>query len=303
MSKLIAALIVITAVLTLSFAQADQPPVQFPFNGGTTDLPWEVVKEDNGISWRISGSGNVSVEALVAGLCTAQNKVFSFSPYAARETRRTVPYVAPNKGIVIKNDEMAEFTSDLLSAIELTIVGLKGSKGRVVNIKEAYADAAYVGLEELAGMDGADWATVMIRLNHTDPKYVERSIGSLHRNTGSTLTVSLPDGLMLTAKVRRLRDMAKLVADIDRPGTGDHSDIVRTYDLPASLKSNAARTLIDSLFKSDSTQVKNMETGVQVFRTSRERVSVGLTPNSSRIVVRATPADHELVKQAIEAAR
>ncbi|MHC4840377.1 MAG: hypothetical protein ACYTDT_05365 [Planctomycetota bacterium] len=301
MSKWIAALIVITLALALSFAQESKPPVKFPFSGGSTDLPWDIIQEDDGVAWKVAGTGNVSVEALVAGVCTAHNKVFTYSRDAANSTRRNVPYAAPDNGMVIRGNDIALFASDLLSAEELTIVGLGSSQGRVVRLKEANTEAAYVDSSALANMNLADWATVLIPLKHADPNFVVRNIQILNRSTANIQITSMPASVILTSRVNRLLKMSKLIQDIDKPGAGDHSDVIRSYELPANMKGPSAKNMIDSLFKPNSTKVTNAENGVSVYQTSRERISVSVTPSNAGIVVRATPADHELVKQAIEA--
>lgn len=307
MFKIIAAIVVIATALTISFAQDDNPPAKFQFGGGgSSDLPWEVIEGPDGLSWKISGSGSVSVQSLVSGLSTAHNKTFTYSREASRRTRGTVPYVAPDSGIIIKNNQMAMFVSNLLSADDLTLAGLSGDSGRVLDIKNAYSEASYVTEENLSKMDDADWAMLLVSLEHTDSKYIRNTISSIHQHgTGSVGVAAMPSSVAITGQVKKVQGMLKLIRAIDQPGAGSGglSDIVRAYDLPAGFKASSAKIMIDSLFKPNSTQVKSAESGVSVYRTSSERVSVGMTPNANRIVVRATPADHKLVKQAIDAAK
>ncbi|MDC1141626.1 hypothetical protein OAU50_00920 [Planctomycetota bacterium] len=302
MSKWIAAVAVIAAVFTLSFAQDKRQPFKFPNNGGGSgDLPWAVSDGMDGTVWKVSGTGTVSVSALVSGVCAARDQIFTYSASASRSVQRTVPYAAPDKGLALKGNSIASFASNLLETENLTIVGLDGHSGRIVTLPEAFGEARYIEAVQLEKLHPSDWATVLIELQHSNAAAVVNNINQLNRQAPSLLVSPMANNVMLTGRVASLMQIAAFVKSTDKPGTGSHSDVIRSYDLPEGTNSLDAKAIVSGLFRPDSARVTNTNNDVKVYQTSRERVNVSAIESKNRLVVRATAADHELVKQAIEA--
>lgn len=292
MTRLIAALLLLAGVLTLSYAQDNDPPLGFGRAGFS--LPFDTVERDGKVGWKVAGRGNVRVEELLGGLADATGSRVTYSQAAARRRTMTVPYVGPDSGVIVPNDELVEYVSDLLSAMELALVDVRRNRVRVVHLEEAPLYARLVTEAQLASAKDAEWVTRSIVLARSDA----REIAGMIRSRGSS-PVSVTHGkraLILSGPAVRLRMLARLIAEIDSAGNSDN--LIRSYNLPGGVKAADAAILIRRLFPDETTRIRNAQGTYTMHTTKRSRVAA--SAGKGRLIVRASPADHELVKTALE---
>jgi hypothetical protein len=292
MIRLIAASLVIAFALAISFAQ-EKPPV---LGRGSSTLPFEVTAVDGKPAWIVTGRGTVYVEDLLGGLANATSLRVSFTARAAESRRAALGYLAPDSGMTLKSEQIPAFVSELLAGQGLTIVGFTQGNARVARIDEAASLSTLVTDAELTKINDAEWVALNLSL-------VNASVGMsnlLHIYKGANVTAyDYPGGVLIYGPAERVRTTARLLRELDKTGVG--SITVRTYDLPEGVKADNARLILFGLFPSDTTEVKQMDSGVSVVSRSTPRVVVMAAPVGNRLIVRASISDHTMVTQALAA--
>jgi hypothetical protein len=305
MSRWIAALLVVVCALAVSVAQ-DTPkpepkdPVRFPFSGSKSQLPFDVVEVDGKQAWSVAGRGSVRVEELVAGLSTATSLRLTYDASAADKAKNTIPYVGPDSGMLVKNAELADYVSDLLAGTNLTLVGHSTGRARVVTVNDAAGFARAIEPAELAVLPASEW--VSLTRAGLDPELrAHRQLFDHFRS--AQVRISMDDGAFsATGRVEQLRNVVAILAKIEAQGSG--GQIVRAYDLSANLSAADAAGMLNALFATTTTSVDDLEgKGYRVRTEDRRDVTVSVVPGQKRVLVRASEADHRLVKAALDAAK
>lgn len=292
MTRLIAATLVIAFALAIGFGQ-EKPPV---LGRGSSNLPFEVTAVDGKPAWIVTGRGTVYVEDLMGGMANALNMRVSFTARAAENRRASLGFLAPDSGMTLKIEQIPGFVSDLLGSQGLTVVGFSQGNARVARLEEAASLAALVSEPELAKCSDAEWVSVNLAVSGASS-----GIGNLLNifKGASVQAIDYSGGVIVTGPAERVRTAAKLLRDLERAGVG--AAVVKSYDLPDSVKAEGARAMVAALFPSDTTEVKQMDSGVMVSSRSAPRVVVMVAPVGNRLIVRASSADHALVAQALAA--
>ena len=83
MTRLVAALLVVTVSLAFAAAQEREPGVRFPLGGASSNLPFEVSQVDGKATWKVRGRGTVRIEDLIGGLANAHSMRISYGARAA----------------------------------------------------------------------------------------------------------------------------------------------------------------------------------------------------------------------------
>ncbi|MCB9932606.1 MAG: hypothetical protein H6841_04200 [Planctomycetes bacterium] len=302
MSRLIAALLVVAAAFALSAAQEapkPEPLPRFPFGGSKSQIPFDVVEQDGQKAWRVAGRGNVRIEELIAGYSSATGKRVSYDSAAANASKNSVPYVGPDDGMLVPNAELGDFVSELLEGGQLTLVGHSGAKVRVVRLDDAAGFARVVEAGELAGLPDTEWVTLVRTGLQTSPRGYSRALQHYMR---SGVQIGMEDDMLIaTGRVAQVRNLENLITKLESAASGSDGMQVRSYDLPANVKSADAARVIEELFEEPTVSVQELEGKYTVRSDARRDVHVSLVPGANRLLVRARAADHGLVKSALDA--
>ncbi len=300
MTRLVAALLAVALCTVFTLAEEEKPPVRFPFGPSQTTLPFEVVQQDGKTAWKIVGKGSVRVEDLVGGLSTANALRVSYSQYASSRLRENLPYVGPDAGVVIPSAELADYSSELLSAAGLTLVGASTGKARVVSTSEAPAYALYVAESDLEKLAASEWVVVRGAPKYASMDVISMVAQSRRRADGSVSFSAQAGSFIITGMAGEIRTMLRLMRDLDQPGAGSEGKLVRVYDIPASVKAADAALVIRALFEEPGQTIQNVEKNIVIMTNRRSDLNVTALPANNRIVVRATAGDHALVQSTID---
>ena len=298
MSRWIAGLIVVATVFVFAAAQEGEKPLRFPFGGSKSQLPFDVLEQDGKTVWRVIGRGNIRVEELVAGYTTASGKRISYDSSVRDSAKTSVQYVGPDSGMIIAHDDLGNYVSELLEGARLTLVGHSGAKVRVVQIDDALGYAQVIRLDQLANFPESEWVT--ISWNNIDDAYGAAQ-QLLHFRTSRVHINGTRTNLTITGRVAQLRNCVKLIDDRQSQAIGSDGKQLRSYDLPGTVKAADAQRVLRELFLKPSTTVTRTDSDYRVTETGDRDVLVSVVSGKNRLLVRAAPADHELVKAAIAA--
>lgn len=292
MTRLLAATFVVALAVVAGFSQ-EKPPV---LGRGSSNLPFEVTTVDGKPAWIVSGRGTVYVEDLLGGYANATGQRVSFTYQAAEMRRVPLGYFAPDGGMTVKHDQIAAFVSDTLAGGGLTIVGFTVGNTKVARQVEGAALSLYVEEPALARLHDAEWVTTSVSLVN-----VSSNIGNaLAVLRGAFVTVSDYGGnVVISGTAERVRAAVRMLREFDKPPAGQ--PIVRSYDLPDSVKPDNARVTLTGLFPGETTEMRHTDTGAVYTTRSAPRVNVVTAPVGNRLIVRASASDHVLIAQAIAA--
>ncbi len=299
MIRSIAALLLVLAAFTIAGAQSDDSPVRLPIGGGRSYIPFEVQQQDGKIAWKVTGRGTVKVEDVVGALSTALGRRISLTPEASGKMRNVVPFVAPEGGVVVANDELLDFANELLASGHLAVVGMTRGNGKLATLGEARSAALLVSAEEVGGMQQTEWATVTRTLIHADADVV-RSAFNASISAPEMSFSARANQVVLTGPVAQVRKMLAVIDAVDAPGAGDYQEIVRSYTLPANVQPQQAVAALRELFDSPTTTVTDFEGKVRVTGKDSRRATI-VPLGNNRILVRASASAQGLVADAVDA--
>lgn len=299
MTRWIAALFVVTAALAFVAAQDDgEKPLRFPFGSSKSQLPFDVMEQDGEKVWRVTGRGNVRVEELVAGYTSATGKRVVYDASANNSSKQTVQYVGPDDGMIIDHDDLGNYVSELLEGARLTLVGHSTSKARVVQLDSAHGFATVIQPDDLAGLPETEWVT--ISWNNLGEAY---QVGDqlAHFRSALVFVDGSDTNLTVTGRVAQLRNVNALVGNHLSNAIGSDGLQLKSYNLAGAVKAVDAQRVINELFETPSTSITRTDGDYRVTEQAERRVLVSIVSGHNRLLVRASPADHELVKTAIAA--
>jgi hypothetical protein len=298
MSRWIAALLVVVAAFALTAAQDDgEKPLRFPFGGSKSQLPFDVIEVDGKPAWRVVGRGSVRVEELIAGLASAVDLRITYDRNGANLAKNNVPFVGPDSGTTILNAELADYVSDLIAAADLTLVGHSTKRARVVSLSESAAYARAVSPQELASLPGTEW----VSLTHSGLSQDVDARRLLDHFASAHVYVRSEDGVVIA--VGRVEHIRNVQAILEKAGSGGSDGMtVVAYDLAGAVKVADAARVIAELFAASITTVDDLDgQGYRVRAEDRSDVNVSVVPGMNRLLVRASAADHKLVKASLDA--
>ncbi|MBK8205612.1 MAG: hypothetical protein IPK87_02340 [Planctomycetes bacterium] len=299
MTRALAAALLILLALTLATAQEEEKPVRLPFGGGRSFLPFDVVEQNGKSAWKVVGRGNVKVEDLVGGLSSALGKRISFSAGASAMARGTVPWVAPESGMVIPNEELLAFSNELFASSRLAVVGMSGTRGTLATFDEATGFAPHVMLPALATVPAGEWATVTYATKFAGPGVVQQAVQTTV--TRGVMHVGMEGNqIIMTGPIDQVRKLVNVVSAIDQPRSEYDSDVVKTYTLTGTVQAAQAVTILTDLFDAGATDLYEVEGKYRVRETSRPTVKA-IALGTNRVLVRASVQDHTLVASALDA--
>ncbi len=300
MTRIFAAALLILAALTVTSAQeGDKPVARLPIGGGRSYLPFDVVQQDGKIAWQVVGRGSVKVEDLVGGLSSALGKRINYTGSSNSSSRGSVPYVAPESGVTIPNEELLSFSNELLESVSLAVVGLSQGNGVLASIGEATRYAPFVSAAEVATMPSGEWVTVSRELIHANEQTVRDAVNLTMGRNGGMAGVHGKQ-LLVTGPAWHVRKLLAIVNTVDVPGGGQGTEMVRSYTVPASVQAQQAAGLLRELFDSGTTTVTYPDNDVKIVNRDTSRAHVVALPGN-RVLVRAPAATHALVLAAIDA--
>jgi hypothetical protein len=298
---LAAALLVLTALTVTSAQEGDKPVARLPIGGGRSYLPFDVVQQDGKVAWQLVGRGSVKVEDLVGGLSSALGRRINYTGTSNNASRGTVPFVAPESGVTIPNEELLSFSNELLAPASLAVVGLTQGNGVLAGIGEASRYAPFVSAGEVATMPSGEWVTVSRELIHANESTIREAINStMGRNEG--LAGVHGKQMLVTGPAWHVRKLLAVVDTVDVPGGGQGAEMVRSYAVPATIQAQQAAGLLRELFDNGTTTVTYPENDVKIVNRDTSRAHIVALPGN-RVLVRAPASTHALVTAAIEAMR
>jgi hypothetical protein len=297
MSRWIAALLVVVAAFALTAAQDEgEKPLRFPFGGSKSQLPFDVIEVDGKPAWRVVGRGTVRAEELVAGLASAVDIRVTYDAAGAAMARNNVPFVGPDAGMTVPNDQLADYVSDLIGAANLTLVGHSTGRARVVRIDDGFAYARTVTTQELASLPATEWVSI----THSGISKDSAARSLFDHLRAAHVYVRAEDGVVIA--VGRVEHIRNVQAILEKAGSGSDGMSVVAYDLAASVKAADAARVISELFATSSTTVDDLDgKGYRVRAEEQRDVNVSVVPGINRLLVRATAVDHRLVKASLDA--
>ena len=298
MSRCIAALAVILSAFAFTAAQDKPEPVPPRFGFGTkAQVPFEVIEVDGKDTWKVSGRGAVRVEDLIAAYMNATGKRVTFDADASRQAKATAAYVGADQGITVPHAELGDFVSNLLEGVELTLVGHSTDKARVTSLGDAPGYARVVEISELDGLPDSEWVTIS-RADIGGSSIREQL---QHMVTARVIAESYDNLFIATGRVEQMRNVAEILSRIDAAKRGTEGMTVRAYDLAAPIKAADAARVLNDLFAPAESSIRSVDGGYQVTSRTTSHVGVSVSPSGNRVIVRATAADHVLVKTALDA--
>jgi hypothetical protein len=297
MSRIFAAALLCIVALTLAAAQEDDKPVRLPMGGGRSYVPFEIIQVDGKTAWRAVGRGTVKVEDLVGGLSTALGKRVAMTSKGSAAARTTVSWLAPDTGVVIGNDELIEFTNDILAASHLVVVGMSGGKGTLAHTEEAAPYSPYVSAGELDGLPRGEWATVTLATDYADREAVKEAFQSAVAGSSARLGIA-GNQLVMTGPVDQVRKALKVIDAIDAPGASYGGEIVKSYTLPATVQPEQAMLVLRGLFARGNRTVTDLD-GKLIVREDNSPGIHAMPLPGNRILVRASVPNQALAAAAI----
>lgn len=301
MTRMLAAVCAVMLVLSIASAQNRGLPPPMPFGGGGSHLPFEVVEHEGATGWKVIGRGSLPVEDLVGGLSSALNKRIAFTSAALASSRKAVPYVAPESGVIIPANELLDFANEILAAGELAIVGMSGQRGTLATFREAAAYAPLLTTGELESLPSGEWATVTVSTTYAGHDIITQAI----RPTVAEGVVSVGmrgSQVVLSGPVAQVGKLVRVIESLDNQGAGHEGETVKSYALPEGMQAAQAVSVLRELFAAGTTTVTDFEGKLRV--TDNQRRQINVVPLSgNRVLVRATPPNQALAGAAIEAMR
>jgi hypothetical protein len=300
MTRIFAAALLVLAALTVTSAQeGDKPVARLPIGGGRSYLPFDVVQVDGKTAWQVVGRGSVKVEDLVGGLSSALGRRINYTGHSNNSSRGTVPFVAPETGVTVPNEELLSFANELLASVSLTVVGITQGNGVLARLDEAPRYAPFVSAGEVATMPSGEWVTVSRELVHANEHTIREAVNST-MGRGDSATGVHGKQLLVTGPAWHVRKVLAVVDSVDVAGGGQGTEMVRSYTVPAAVQAQQAAGLLRELFDSGTTTVSYPDNDVKILNRDTSRAHVVALPGN-RVLVRAPAATHALVAAAIDA--
>lgn len=299
MSRWIAALFVVAAAFIFVAAQDEgEKPVRFPFGSSKSQLPFDVIDQDGKKAWRVTGRGTVRVEELIAGYSTATGKRIVYDLTVGGSTKSSASYVAPDDGMTIANEELGNYVAELLESASLTLVGHSTPKARVVKLSEAHGYAGVIQPGDLTTLPDTEWVTLSWH-NLGEVYTVAEQLS--HFRSALVFVEASETGLTVTGRVAQLRNVNALVANHLSGAIGSDGLQLRSYNLPGAVKAADAQRVLNELFEVPVTTISRTDSDYRITSQGDSAVRVSVVSGFNRLLVRASPADHELVASAIAA--
>ncbi len=285
MSRLIAALIVCSCCVLFAFAQeapraAVQPVEKRVRDAG--EVPFLVTEIDGKPAWTLRGQIEIPLAELVDAWVRATGNSVPISP---RSLAITASYQAPPSGITLTGDAITNFVSDILAQFRYALVGFSTGRAQIVQAVEAGTYARVVDRAELASVPASEWVTVCLMLRHADANGVRGALQNLvSRAGGSVNPVQGANGLLVSERAERVRELAKLADTLDSAGQG--AGTLEKYDLPEGVDPVGAASAIVALFKPT--------------QKAAPDIDVSVVPGKARLLIRANVTQHAEIKRAVE---
>ena len=284
MSRLIAALIVCSCCVLFAFAQ-DAPRAAAPAEKRVKEageVPFLVTEIDGKPAWTLRGQIEIPLAELVDAWVRATGNSVPISP---RSLAITASYQAPPSGVTLTGDAITNFVSDMLAQVRLALVGFSTGRTQIVQAAEAGTYARVVDRAELATVPASEWVTVCLMLRHADANGVRGALQNLvSRAGGSVNPVQGANGLLVSERAERVRELAKLADTLDSAGQG--AGTLEKYDLPEGVDPVGAASAIVALFKPT--------------QKAAPDIDVSVVPGKARLLIRANVTQHAEIKRAVE---
>lgn len=284
MSRIIAALFVCSLGVLFAFAQEAPRPAPAPEKRvlEVGDVPFLVTEIDGKPAWKLRGQVEIPLAELVGAWVRATGTPV---PINTRALAYTCSYQAPPDGVTLTGDAITDFVSDMLAQVRMVLVGFSSGRAQIVQSAEAATLAQVVNRTELKKAPASEWVTCCLMFRYAEPNAVRAALQNLVSRSGGIVNpVSGANGLLITDRADRVRQMAKLADTLDSTGQGEQT--LEKYDLPESIDALEAGKALMSLFRPASKSLPQME--------------VSLVPGKARLLIRANAAQHAEIKRAIE---
>jgi type II secretory pathway component GspD/PulD (secretin) len=280
MSRLIAAFIVCSCCVLFAFAQEAPAPQKHVRDAG--EVPFLVTEVNGKPAWKLRGQVEIPLSELVDAWVRATGNSVPISP---RSLTASASYQAPLTGVTLTGDAITDFVSDMLMQYRLVLVGFSTGRAQIVQAAEASTYARVVDRAELANAPASEWVTVCLMLRYADANAVRGALQNLvSRQGGAVNPVPGSNGLLVSERADRVRQMAKLTDTLDSAGQGERT--LEKYDLPEGVDAAAAGAAIVVLLKPTLKYAPDID--------------VSVVPGKGRLLVRANAAQHAEVKRACE---
>ena len=284
MYRLIAALFLCSFCVLFAFAQ-DAPGAAAPAEKRVKEageVPFLVTEKDGKPAWVLRGQLEIPVAELVEAWVRATGTPVPFMP---RQVNFSASYLAPPSGITLVGDAITDFVADMLAQLRLVLVGFSSGRAQIVQSAEAAMFAQVVSRAELEKAPASEWVTFCVMLRYAEPNAMRAALQSLvSRQGGMVNPVQGSNGLLITDRADRVRQMAKLSDTLDSAGQGERT--LEKYDLPEGMDAAGAASSIMALLKPTTKYAPDID--------------VSVVPGKARLLVRANSAQHAEVKRAIE---
>jgi hypothetical protein len=167
---------------------------------------------------------------------------------------------------------------------------------KVAHLNKVHGFATVVSVDDLAGLPETEWVTVAWTGLGNSPYFAEQV---RHLQSAMVQLGAEDDTIVATGRVAQLRSLAALIAIRYETPVGRDNMVVRAYALTNGVKGPDAQRVIRELFDVPGTTITQTDGNYRVSEGAYQPVRVSVAPNGSRLIVRASPADHELVKTAL----
>lgn len=284
MTRLIAALFVCSICVLFALAQESPKPApaQEKRIVEVGDVPFLVTEVDGKPAWKLRGQVELSLVDLVGAWVRATGIPI---PCNVRSLTYTCNYHAPQGGVTLTGDAITDFVCDMLAQVKLALVGFSSGRAQIVHAAEAGTQAQVVSRAELDKVSASEWVTYCVMLRHADPNSMRASLQSLvSRQGGMVSPVQGANGLLITDRADRVRQMVKLADTLDSTGAGEQT--LEKYDLPDGIDALEAGKALMGI--------------IRPANKSQPSIEVTLVPGKARLLIRANAAQHAEIKRAIE---
>ncbi|MBP9892805.1 MAG: hypothetical protein KBG84_12955 [Planctomycetes bacterium] len=282
MSRIVAALFVCSFCVLFAFAQEAPRPAPEKRVLEVGDVPFLVTEVDGKPAWKLRGQVELPLAELISAWVRATGTPV---PVNVRALAYTCSYQAPQGGVTLTGDAITDFVSDMLAQVRLALVGFSSGRAQIVQSAEAATLAQVVDRAELAKAPASEWVTCCLMFRYAEPNAVRAALQNLvSRQGGLVAPVSGANGLLITDRADRVRQMAKLAETLDSSGSGEQT--LEKYDLPEGVDALEAGKALMSLLRPANKSLPSMD--------------VSLVPGKARLLIRASAAQHAEIKRAIE---
>lgn len=244
--------------------------------------------EDGTVSWSISASAEVNLDALLRQYSDARGMRIQYDP---RKLAGAMLLVVPADGQELQGQQIDLLVQSVLNDHRIALTGIGTNYGRIILVAEAHASARTVAAEEMDNVNPAEWVNCTFVPTSVDSNSLRGALQSLSTAKAGAILPTPTGGLIICDRGDRVREILKAARGIDQPGP--YTRVSKRYDLADGIEPAIARDVVLQLFTAQGPTPAGPASSVEV----------AVVPNRRAIIIRARVAEHSQIAAALDLLR